>query len=86
MTRGNTMTRADSLTPLSGGPKPVASSVTSSATSAAARTSKPSFTHGGILYTISRHKLGMTHETASRFVDACVRFAADDTDHAPEAA
>lgn len=46
----------------------------------------PSFTHGGILYTISRHKLGMTHETASRFVEACVRFATDDTDRAPEAA
>lgn len=82
MTRGDTMTRSDSLTTLSGGPKPVATSATSSA----ARTSAPSFTHGGILYTISRHKLGMTHETASRFVEACVRFAADDTDRAPEAA
>lgn len=68
------MTRADILTTQTSGTEPAASSAAST----------PSLTHGGILYTISRHKLGMTHDTASRFVEACARFAADDT--APEPA
>ncbi len=44
----------------------------------------------GLLYTISRHRLGMSREQALDFVDACVDFAgtggSERTGREPEAA